>query len=135
MSEGVLSTDFVRRQKWQALPSSVNISTADGRQLQGVPHIVANSHLAPGFTRPVTYGVLDLPGFDGLLGMGFLNQFKPFAITVTSASQRSLTLTNPRNQRQVQIEGREWSWAAGTTAESPGTGRVDSAPAPHITVQ
>ena len=67
--------------------------------------------------------------------MGFLNQFKPFAITVTSASQRSLTLTNPRNQRQVQIEGREWSWAAGTTAESPGTGRVDSAPAPHITVQ
>jgi len=127
--EGVLSTDFVRRQGWQAMPSSVNIRTADGRRLHGVNSIVANSHLAPGFTRPVTYGVLDLPGFDGLLGMGFLNQFQQFAITVTSDSQRHLTLTNPRNKQQVQIAGLEWSrWAdnvAGERSPTPVAGDRD----------
>ncbi len=109
--EGVLSAEFVRRQGWQALPSSVNIHTADGRQLQGLNRIVANSHLAPGFTRPVTYGVLDLPGLDGLLGMGFLNQFQPFTISVESPTQRGLTLTNPKTQQRVHIAGLSWETA------------------------
>ena len=103
--EGVLSTDFVRRQGWQAIPWERSVRTADGRQIQGLTHIVANSHLAPGFTRQVDYGVLDLPGYDGLLGISFLNHFTPFAITGTSDTQRGITLTNPKNKQLVHIAG------------------------------
>jgi hypothetical protein len=117
--EGVLSSDFVRHQGWQAIPLSTYVHTADGRKHQGLPGIVANSHLAPGFTRQISYGVLDLPGFDGLLGVGFLNQFQPFSITVTSATQRGLTLTNPKTHKPVHIRELGWdSWAAASPIQS-----------------
>ena len=131
--EGVLSTDFVRRQGWQAIPLAKSICTADGRQIQGLKHIVANSHLAPGFTRQVDYGVLDLPGYDGLLGISFLNQFKPFAITVTSEAQRGITLTNPKTKQPVHIAGLGWEQFYGKPSEQSAV--HEGVTQPQVTVQ
>jgi hypothetical protein len=70
--EGVLSADFVSRHGWATFPSKVTVRAANGTRTAGLRHCFVNSHLAPGFTRKVKYGILDLPGYDGILGMGFL---------------------------------------------------------------
>ncbi len=69
--------------------------------------------LAPDFTRQVDYGVLNLSGHDGLLGVSFLNQFKPIAFTITSDKQRGITLTNPKIKQLVHIVGLGWEQLAG----------------------
>jgi hypothetical protein len=70
--EGVLSKEFVQRLGWDTLPASTSINTANGEKVSGVPLVLANTRFTPNCTRWVAYGVLDLPGFDGLLGAGFL---------------------------------------------------------------
>ncbi len=95
---GVLSTEFVQRQGWQPTPSDVWVSIPGGQQISAVSQVFANSHFAPGFTRRVEYGVLDLPGFDGLIGMGFLDQFLPFSISVTDYHTRVVSLTEPKTR-------------------------------------
>lgn len=114
--EGVLSTEFIRKQGWSPGPTSLAVNTAAGHKVQGVQQIFANSHLAPGFTRQVAYGVLNLPGFDGLLGVGFLNQFKPFAIEVRSNTERVVKLTLPKNQQVITIPGLAWDGFAGESS-------------------
>jgi hypothetical protein len=110
--KGVLCTDFVCHQGWKAIQWEKRVHTADGSQIQGLTHIVANLHLAPGFTRQVDYGVLDLPGYDGLLGISFLNHFTLFAITSTSDTQHGIMLTNPKNKQLVHIAGLSWEQLA-----------------------
>ncbi len=66
--EGVLSKEFVQRCRWTTLPSSTTISTANGEKVAEVPLMLANTRFTPTCTRRVAYGVLDLPGFDGILG-------------------------------------------------------------------
>jgi hypothetical protein len=47
----------------------------------------------------VEYGVLDIPGFDVFLGMGFLQQCAPYQLQDDEQGQRSVRLTSPSSRR------------------------------------
>jgi len=108
--DGVLSADFVNRHGWATVPSHVAVRAANGTRTVGIRHCFVNSHLAPGFTRKVKYGILDLPGYDGLIGMGFLTQFQPFSIAVSDDAHRSLTLTLPTSGQAMTIPSIPFTW-------------------------
>ena len=108
--EGVLSAEFVSRHGWATFPSNVTVRAANGTRTAGLRHCFVNSHLAPGFTRKVKYGILDLPGYDGILGMGFLTQFQPFVISVSDDANRRLTLTLPSSGQEIAIQGTPFTW-------------------------
>ena len=79
---------FVQRWGWETLPSLTTVRTASGERIAGVRHLLANTRFTPTFTHRVAFGVLDLPGFDGLLGVGFLNKFTAYATTVQDATNK-----------------------------------------------
>ena len=133
---GVLSTEFVQRQGWQPTPSDIRVRTAGGQQISGVSQVFANSHFAPGFTRRVEYGVLDLPGFDGLLGMGFLNQFLPFTISVTDGHPPVVSLTEPKTGQLIQLKGLDYNFGqAPKAAETEEQGPQNTDTSPVLLVQ
>ena len=103
--EGVLSSDFVQRWGWETLPSLTTVRTASGERIAGVRHLLANTRFTPTFTHRVAFGVLDLPGFDGLLGVGFLNKFTPYAITVQDATHKSVQWTVPKTKEIISVPG------------------------------
>ena len=103
--EGALSSQFVSKWGWHTLPSLTSIRTASGERVSGIRHILANTHFTPGFTRRVAFGVLDLPGIDGILGVGFLNKFMPYSIQVTSTSSKALHLTVPKTKEVIVVPG------------------------------
>ena len=53
----------------------------------------------------MAFGVLDLPGFDGLIGVGFLNQFLPYSIQVNSATDKIVRFTTPKSKEVIQVRG------------------------------
>lgn len=108
--EGVLSADFVRRHGWSTTPSDLAVRTADGARTTGVRRVFANTRFTPGFTRCIPFGVLDLPGYDGIVGMGFLNQFQPFAIRVVDAATRDVCITLPHTGQLIVIPGIAYQW-------------------------
>ena len=75
------------------------------RKVTGVPIVWANTRFSPTFTHRVAYGVLDLPGFDGLLGVGFLHKFMPYAISVKDAATKVVSFTNARSKEVVTVPG------------------------------
>jgi len=89
------------------------IRAANGTRTAGIRHCFVNSHFAPGFTRKVKYGILDLPGYDGLIGMGFLTQFQPFSITVSDANHSRLNLTIPKSGQLISVPGVPYAWQDG----------------------
>lgn len=127
--EGVLSREFVRRQGWTVQRSEASVRTACGTRVPSTAFILANTHFCPGFTRQVAYGVLDLPGYDGLLGIGFLNQFLPFTITV-AAETRQVLLTHPKTQKQIILPG-----LATTTPVSPAPKAAPNEEIPRLEIQ
>ena len=102
--EGVLSKEFVQRWGWDTLPATTTISTASGEKVAGVPLVLANTRFTPQHTRRVAYGVLDLPGFDGLLGAGFLDKCKTYEIAKHD-SHKVLRFTPPRSAEVVEVLG------------------------------
>jgi hypothetical protein len=104
--EGVLSKEFVQRWEWSTLPASTTIRTVSGEKVAGVPLVLANTRFAPTCTRRVAYGVLDLPGFDGLLGAGFLQKCTSYAISGSQQhDDKLLTFTLPRSPEVVKVKG------------------------------
>ena len=103
--EGVLSTDFVQRWGWETVPSLTSIRTANGGVVSGVRHLRANTRFHPIFTHQVAYGVLDLPGFDGLLGAGFLQRFSPYSISVTNSQSKEVCFTVPQTKEVIKLQG------------------------------
>ena len=49
--------------------------------------------------------MLDLQGFDGLLGVGFLHKFMPYAISVKDAATIVVSFTNARSKEVVTVPG------------------------------
>ena len=80
--------------------------TATGEVVTGLQHWQAavQTHFAPDFTWRVQYGVLDIPGFDVVLGMGFLTQSAPYQLQEDARGRRSVHLTSPSSHRLVQLE-------------------------------
>ena len=103
--EGALSSQFVSRWGWHTLPSLTSIRTASGERVSGIRHLLANMHFTLGFIRRVAFRVLDLPGIDGLLGIGFpvLNKLRPYSIHVTSTSSKALHLTVPMTKEVIVV--------------------------------
>ncbi len=66
--------------------------------------VLANTRFNPTCTRLVVYGVLNLPGFDGLLGAGFLQQCTSYAIS-KQQDHKLLTFTLPWSQEVVTVKG------------------------------
>ena len=65
--------------------------------------MVANTRFTPYFTHRVAFGVFDPPGFDGLLWVGFLNQFLPFSIKVSSATDKVVLFTLPKTKEVIHL--------------------------------
>ena len=47
---------------------------------------------------------MDLPGIDGLLGIGFLNKFLPYAMVVENESTNSISFIVPHSGQVVNIK-------------------------------
>ena len=103
--EGVLSTDFVQRWGWDTVPSKTSIRTASSEVVSGVRHVLANTRLHPNFTHQIAFGVLDLPGFDGLLGAGFLHRFLPYSIDVKDSQSKVVSFTVPKTKEVIKLQG------------------------------
>ena len=87
-----------------SVPTLKSIQTASGERVSGVRHVLANTRFSPNFTRRIAYGVLDLPGTDGILGIGFLNKFLPNVMVVENESTKSISFTVPHSGQVVNIK-------------------------------
>ena len=67
--------------------------------------VSVQTHFGRDFTRRLSYGVLDLPGFDAILGVGFLSQCAPYQLRCDGYGKRSVLLTSPSSHRVVVMEG------------------------------
>jgi hypothetical protein len=130
--EGVLSSDFVQRWGWETFPSLSTVHTASGERIAGVRHLLANTRFTPTFTHRVAFGVLDLPDFDGLLGVGFLNKFTPYAITVQDATHESVQWTVPKTKEIISVPGLATSLVA---SPDQGPSVSEQTPLPCLAVQ
>jgi hypothetical protein len=77
--QGIVNKHFAAA--WDLLPLSPgaqSVRTATGEIVTGLQQAAVQTHFAHDFTRRVEYGVLDIPGFDVVLGMGFLRQCVPY---------------------------------------------------------
>ena len=85
--------------------ASRTVRTATGEVVTGVQQVSVQTHFGRGFTRRLSYGVLDLPGFDAILGVGFLRQCAPYQLRCDGHGKRSVLLTSPSSHRLVVMEG------------------------------
>ena len=87
------------------IPAGEHRTSLVAAQAQVKSYMVANTRFTPNFTHRVAFGVLDLPGFDGLLGVGFLNQFLPYSIEVASPTDKVVRFTLPKTKEVIQLRG------------------------------
>ena len=59
-------------------PASRTVQTATGEVVTGMQQVSVQTHFGRDFTRRLSYGVLDLPWFDAISGVGFLSQCTPY---------------------------------------------------------
>jgi len=136
--EGILSSRLVQQFGLEAYPSQRPVRTVSGEVLTGMSQSRVQTVLAPGFTRCIAYGVLDVPGFDAILGMQFLRQCAPFTLQWGAAGARELHLRIPSSGRLVVLPCEPCE-----TLQVPASGPVDDtvsataadAPASSFTVQ
>ncbi len=82
---------------WDLLLSPVaqSVRTATEEIVTRFQQAAVQMHFAHDFTRRVEYGVLDIPGFDLVLGMGFLRQCALYQLQGVACGRRSVRLTSP----------------------------------------
>jgi transposase InsO family protein len=102
--QGLVNKRFAATWDLPLSPASQSVRTATGETVSGMQQAAVQTHLAPGFSRRVEYGVLDIPGFDVILGMGFLQQCAPYQLQDDGQGQRSIRLTSPSSRRVVVLE-------------------------------
>ena len=100
---GLVNKRFAAAWDLPLSPTSQLVRTATGELVKGMQQTTVQTHFAPDFTRRVEYGVLDIPGFDLILGMGFLEQCAPFQLQGDGRGGRSVRLTPPSSQRMVVL--------------------------------
>ena len=83
-------------------PAGRTVRTATGEVVTGLQQTSVQTQFAPNFTRRVSYGVLEFPGFDVVLGEGFLRQCAPYQLKCDGAGHRSISLTSPSTHRMVE---------------------------------
>ena len=84
-------------------PTQRDVRTASGEVVRGMHQASVQTHFAPELTRRISYGVLDIPGFDVILGEGFLRQCAPYHLACDLDGQRSITVTHPSSRRTVAL--------------------------------
>jgi hypothetical protein len=102
--QGIVNKHFAATWDLPLSPASQSVRTATGEVVTGLQQAAVQTHFAPDFTRRVQYGVLDIPGFDVVLGMGFLKQCAPYQLQEDARGRRSVRLTSPSSHRLVQLE-------------------------------
>lgn len=102
--EGLINKRFAATWDLPLSPAPQSVRTATGEVVSGMQQAAVQTHLAPGFSRRVTYGVLDIPGFDIILGVGFLQQCAPYQLRDDGQGRRSVQLTSPSSRRVVVLE-------------------------------
>ena len=102
--QGIVNKRFAATWDLPLAPASQSVRTATGEVVTGLQQAAVQTHFAPDFTRRVQYGVLDIPGFDVVLGMGFLTQCAPYQLQEDARGRRSVRLTSPSSHRLVQLE-------------------------------
>jgi hypothetical protein len=85
-------------------PAAQSVRTATGEVVKNMQQATVQTHFSHDFTRRVEYGVLDIPGFDVVLGMGFLRQCAPYQLQEDGGGRRSVRLTSPSTQRRILLE-------------------------------
>lgn len=78
--EGLLSPRLVKQFGLETHQAPRPIRTVSGEVVSGLQQTRLQTVLAPGFTRCLSYAILDMPGFDAILGMQFLSQCAPFGV-------------------------------------------------------
>ena len=99
--EGVINRQIVTRFELPLRQSGQRVRTASGQRISGVEQALIKTHFAPGCTRSIRYGVLDLPGFDAVLGLPFLERCTPYSLVGAANGKRELHLTWPGTARVV----------------------------------
>ena len=99
--EGILNRQLAQQLGIQLQPSTQSIRTANGQTVTGIEHALVKTHFAPGCTRSVRYGALELPGVDAVLGMPFLERCSPFHLGRDSSGERTLHLTWPGSGKSL----------------------------------
>ena len=102
--QGIVNKHFAAAWDLPLSPAAQSVRTATGEVVTGLQQAAVQTHFAPDFTRRVEYGVLDIPGFDVVLGMGFLRQCAPYQLQEDACGRRSVRLTSPSSHRVVQLE-------------------------------
>ena len=85
--------------------STRRVRTATGETVTGIQQTSVQTHFSADFTRRIDYGVMDIPGFDVILGMGFLHQCAPYQLSCDVEGVCSVLLTSPTSLRTVRLEG------------------------------
>ena len=91
--DGILTSQFVRDHQLRVCDSKFAIRTVTGARATGVASIKLPVRFSPQLSQVLSFGVLDLPVGDGIIGLGFLNRCRPFGITGNSDGSSSLTIT------------------------------------------
>ena len=102
--QGLVNKRFAATWDLPLSPASQSVRTATGEVVSGMQQAAVQTHFAPGFSRRVEYGVLDIPGFDVILGVGFLQQCAPYQLQDDGQGQRSVRLTVPSSRRVMVLE-------------------------------
>lgn len=102
--QGLVSKRFAAAWDLPLSPASQSVRTASGEVVTGLQQTAVPTHFAPGFSRRVEYGVLDIPGFDVILGMGFLQHCAPYQLQDDGCGGRSIRLTSPSSRQLVTLQ-------------------------------
>ncbi len=93
--QGIVNKHFTAAWDLPLSPAAQSVRTAIGEIGTGLQQAAVQTHFAHDFTRRVEYGVLDIPCFDVVLGMGFLQQCVPYRLQEDTCGRRSVCLTSP----------------------------------------
>ena len=102
--QGLINKHFAAAWDLPLTPAAQSVRTATGEVVTNMQQATVQTHFSHDFTRRVEYGVLDIPGFDVVLGMGFLRQCAPYQLQEDGGGRRSVRLTSPSTQRRILLE-------------------------------